>query len=937
MAGNKGSKRVLSFLLACVMLTAAAIPCLASETPGKRRVRVGFYSMPGYQDVHDDGTLGGYAYDYLQALSQYARWDIEYVTRYDWNGSLKALEDGALDLVCGVMKTPEREKVFDYPDVFSGIGYSCLVVGDQRTDIGFEDFEKFQGMTVGVAKNSARNRGFLNYCREHNFSAGLKTYDSEYQFEPAILRSDIDAVMITSNLKLEHVRVVAKFDPEPQYIVTAKGNAALLSELNHALTSLKTDVPDFDDELYARHYGTDRGNSAVFSQAELTYIAQHPVIKVMYDPAWEPIEARDGETHAHGISIDILNRVSAICGIRFEYVTEKTFKKALECFQNGGADAFSAITCDYGWADQNHMYLTRPYLDIPFVALYKTELKKDRTLALPKGYFITHHMETQEETSAVRYYDTAQECIDAVRDGTADYTFFNSYQADYYLSVPKYRAMKFRTIQSVSQRLSIAVSQDADPLLFSILCKSVESVSAKEIAAAVRAHTQHSYNTGFFDMMYTNPAQYFGILLLGVLLIVGIGVVSFFYWSNRKKNARLRHALAAKSEFLSNMSHDMRTPMNGILGLLDLTLDRPDLPDEVRGNLCGIQDSGRYLLQLINDTLDMSKIESNKLTLHYETVNSRELIQNLDTCVGSLARESGVTLQLHFKNTELGYIRTDPLRLQQIFVNIVSNAIKFTPRGGRVDLTAECLRREKGMAFTLISVRDTGIGMSGEFLPRVFEPFEQENAAPVQSTAGTGLGMSIVKKLVEMMGGRIEIRSEQGVGTEVLVWINFRCVYPAPRETGPGQEETDARDSVLRGKRVLLAEDHPLNTQIAAKLLEKKEMAVEHAENGQLAVERFSAAPPGYYDAILMDIRMPVMDGLQAAKAIRALDRPDAGTVPIVAMTANAFKEDVQKSLKAGMDAHLSKPIEPERMYDVLGGLLRGRTAEKGVGDKKTD
>ena len=929
MAKKQALKRTLLLLMVCAMLMSAAVPCLATFMPQKRTVKVGFYAMSGFQNVNEDGTLSGYAYDYLQALAQYARWDLEYVTDYDWSQCLTALENGSVDLLCGVMKTEQREQVFDFPQLHSGLGYSCLAVDSRRTDIAFEDFNSFNGMTVGVAKNSARNQAFLDYCAANRFTVTLKTYNTEAQLEPAVLSGEVDAVMVTSNLKLSAVRVVAKFDPEAQYIATTKGNTALLEELNHALTRLKTDVPNFDDELYDRYFASNRGGPVVFTKEELAYIARHPTAQVMYDPAWEPIETMDENGEAHGIAIDILNRASELCGIQFNYVTADSFASALVSFGDGGADIFSAITCDYGWADKNNMYLTQPYLDIPFVSIYKQELTADRRLALPRGYYITQYMESNGEAPQILYYDTTQECVDAVLAGEADYTFVNSYQADYYLAISKYSALKFRTIQSVSQRLSIAVSQDANPLLFSILCKAIEGVSTKEITAAIRSHTEHSFNAGFFDMVYTNPVQFFGILLLCAVLVIGIGVVSFYYLANRKKNAQLKHALDAKSEFLSNMSHDMRTPMNGILGLLELTLDSPGLPDEARGNLRGIQDSGKYLLSLINDTLDMSKIESNKLTLHYDTVNAEELVRNIVTYVNSFARENGVTLNVHLAGAELGYIRTDPLRLQQIFVNIVSNAVKFTPPGGSVDMTIECYKRENGIAYDRISVKDTGIGMSKEFLPKIFEPFEQENAMTSQISTGTGLGMSIVKKLVEMMGGKIEITSEQGVGTEVVVWVNFQRIYPDAQTDEAEAQGAVSRDDALAGKRVLLAEDHPLNAKIAVKLLEKKHMTTEHAQNGQRAVELFSAAAPGYFDAVLMDIRMPVMDGLAAAKAIRALDRPDAKTVPIIAMTANAFDEDVEKSLSAGMNAHLSKPVEPEKLYAALISLLEAQSGGK--------
>lgn len=277
--------------------------------------------------------------------------------------------------------------------------------------------------------------------------------------------------------------------------------------------------------------------------------------------------------------------------------------------------------------------------------------------------------------------------------------------------------------------------------------------------------------------------------------------VNDIYETQEKAKKKLEKALAAKSEFLSNMSHDMRTPMNGILGLLHLTMDMPNIPTEVYDNLCGIQNSSKYLLNLINDTLDMSKIESNKITLQYETVNTGELVKNIITYVNPIAMENGVELILSNENAELEYIRTSPTRLQQIFVNIVTNAIKFTPRGGKVYMEIDCYKRENGISYNRISVKDTGIGMSKEILPKIFEPFEQEDNGLGGNFNGTGLGMPIVKKLVEIMGGKIEIFSEKNVGTEVVVWINFERVYPDRGEEN--KETVDITDN-LTGKRILV-------------------------------------------------------------------------------------------------------------------------------------
>ncbi|MEG2176786.1 MAG: ATP-binding protein [Oscillibacter sp.] len=395
--------------------------------------------------------------------------------------------------------------------------------------------------------------------------------------------------------------------------------------------------------------------------------------------------------------------------------------------------------------------------------------------------------------------------------------------------------------------------------------------------------------------------------------------ITALHLAEQEKNRALSQALRqareagqAKDDFLSRMSHDIRTPLSGIIGLTNLALGETK-EEETQKYLSQIESSGQYLLSLVNDILDMTKIASQKMELHLEVYPYREWLEMLQAVIGEPCRQKNIHFSARRDCPLVHAIFVDKLRFNQIFFNLLSNAVKFTPVGGEVSVVCfEKILDERHCRMRL-SVTDNGCGIGPEFMPKAFDAFTQERTAATDDTPGTGLGLSIVKSLVELMGGTITLESTPGKGTCATVELTVLTVLeedvpPAIEGPLPG----------LTGCHVLLAEDHPINATIACKLLERGGVTVDRVENGQQAVDRFAASAPGAYDAILLDIRMPVMDGLTAAKTIRALPRQDAGAIPILAMTANAFGDDVVKSREAGMNDHLAKPVEPQKLYQAL-------------------
>ena len=378
----------------------------------------------------------------------------------------------------------------------------------------------------------------------------------------------------------------------------------------------------------------------------------------------------------------------------------------------------------------------------------------------------------------------------------------------------------------------------------------------------------------------------------------------------------------AKTAFLSNMSHEIRTPMNAIIGLNKIAMEDPTVSETVREHLMKVDGSAKHLLNIINDILDMSRIESGRIAIKNEEFPFAKEIEQVNSMISSQCKEKGLNYEFRIDGKTDDYYVGDGMRIRQIVINLLGNAVKFTPAGGTVSFVIEEGLRSDGKAELRFTVSDTGIGMSEEFLPYLFDAFSQEDSSSTNIYGSSGLGMAITKRMVELMGGSIDVESVKGKGSAFTVTLTLGVSDRRDSAADRSAEASEENTAGLGGRRILLVEDVVINAEIIKMVLTQAEINVDHAENGRIATEMFRDHDEWYYDAILMDMRMPEMDGLEATRTIRAMDRADAAKIPIIALTANAFEEDVQRSMEAGLNAHLSKPVEPEILFRTLGDLI---------------
>lgn len=913
-----------------------------AQTSEKRVLRVAFPQVDGMSWTAEDGTHHGMLVDYLNEIAKYTGWEYEYI---DTKGPamLNEFVEGKYELMGGNYYIPALEKYYAYPNYNMGYSRSLLLARSDDRSIHSYDLESMNGKTIGVYENARENiRRLKEFMAINGLYCNIRYYKQEDMvgkigLYPYLAKGEIDLLLNNVAHISDSVRVVVAYDSQPYYIVTNPGNKEVLDGLNMALERILDANPNFAAERYAVNF-PDRLVNIQLSDRDLEYVNERKTITVAVPENWYPLYCKETPLKNHtGIMADVLDEIKSFTGLRFSYVYAKNYADAIRLIQQGDADILGFFLGDENDAAQLELALSASYVSANNIIV------RNKACSYPAPGLVGALVESQRFPSGIsaekiRSYPSIKEALAAVNSGEADFIYGLSSKMEQDISRYHFTNLAPVTLVNDQSAISFALPTPVDPDLLTVLNKAINNLSESE-RTVIRNRNLESIGVNEFsltDFIYANPLQFMfivmfvlSVLFTALLLAIGARMKATVIQGNLK---RAEAANLAKSEFLSRMSHEIRTPMNGIVGMSTIAMQNIDNTDKIKDCLEKVIMSSKHLLALINDVLDMSKIESGKVELRHESFNFRAFLQDFENLYGEQAKSKGISYETILASDLEVQIIGDSLRLNQVLSNLLSNALKFTPAKGMIKLRVSKTGEDQENVYLRFEVIDTGCGIAEENYDKIFESFEQENVDVTYKYGGTGLGLSIVKRFTGLMGGGIHVTSVQGSGSTFTVDLPFGKIKESGKPTrfsdinGRNDLAKDcyAVDYDFKGKRILLVEDNELNREIAEELIGVTGASVESAEDGVQAVEMFKESAEGYYDLILMDVQMPHMDGYEATRCIRALGRSDAQKVPIFAMTANAFAEDVQKSREAGMNAHISKPLDIRAVYKQMNRYLQG-------------
>ena len=923
-------KKLGSFILACAfacVLTAMGTGlAFADESSDRAPLRVLFPQTEGFSMTDEDGTHHGLVVDYLNEIAKYTGWEYEYVP-VSGDSSLDSFLSGEYDLLGGTYYVAAATSKIAYPEYSCGPSKSVLFSRWDDESIRGYEYADLNGKTIAVAARAAENlRRLEGFLATENIDCTIEKYTSD-QFVDGSLRylldsGEVDLLLGSAVENTGAYRPAVVFDGQPHYLVTTAGNQEVLDGLNWALEHIMEANPSFAEEAYVRNFPDADINMYHVNHQERRYVENKKSITVALPRDYSPLSIGDGSggERMDGVACRFLDRVEAFSGLNVDCLYVESYAAALDAVRSGEADMLGFFLGGEDDAIEAGLALSSPY------ATLSNLIARNKLVSYPSEdlrYVALEGTQVPDDVPAedVLYVRTEHEALNMVDKGRADVVFGLSAQIEGALQQGAYSNVVPVSLTNSVTDICFALPRPADPDLLTVVNKSLNSMPVDEKTAAIEEHRiAAGYGTlTLIDYLNANPMLVAGLAATAVLLIL---IVAVAVTRSRLRAADMRVEAErvaaegrAKSEFLSRMSHEIRPPMNAVVGITDVLDRQKDDPEALRKNIARLRASSDYLLGLLNDVLDTSRVESGMMDIAHEPFSLAEVVAELQDMMQAQADARAVDLQVMTEISHEG-VMGDSLRLKQVLSNLLSNAIKFTPAGGVVRLIVKETDFDGERVTLFFGVGDNGVGIAPEDQKRIFEAFTQVGSTAAKSQ-GTGLGLPLCQSLVRLMGGELQVRSELGSGSEFSFSLVFAIGTPESRRDRSVDRE------LFKGFHILLVEDGSVNAAITTNVLELHGARVTWAIDGQQAVDQFAESRLGEFDAVLMDMRMPVMDGVEATRAIRLLPRSDAREIPIVAMTANAFKESADAAHDAGMNEFVTKPLDIDELFDVLDRLLK--------------
>ena len=929
------TRRVIRGLfLLCLWVLWLLLPVSVCRAEGKV-VRVGSFEDT-FNFIDQNGVRRGYGYELMQKIAGYTGWTFEYVT-CDWSNCFEKLENGEIDIMGDISYTDERAEKMLYSDMPMREEKYILYADLEASGIRPSDLSTINGRHVGALLGSKTEMMLTAWEKKHGIETTHSNTPNFDEVNRKLAAHEIDCFVsleqpFWKERGISRIDMIGKSDI---YFVINKNRADIKKELDEGMRQLEEDDPFFLADLYKQYFSFDI--KPVLTGEEQNWVNEHGAIRIGYLKDEPGISVKDPVTGKKGgVLYDYMEYADDCLGnqqLDFEPIEMESRAALREALQTGKIDMIFTVSNPNAGEEKGIAFTNTAWTYNLFAVTEKKpfeEMAANRVAILKDNLPVRRQIEYYYPQWTIIPCRSVEEARNKTVRGEADCFVTGARQA------VKYTERNALYSIPLSRPLEISFGvKSGQPQLLAVLNKTLKAMPIGMLSSSFSMHENAKHKVTLEDYIKDNLLLFSASFLLVTLQILSIFILLLQKARKAERAARSAAGKAkdlneklqiavekaeganrAKTNFLNNMSHDIRTPMNAILGynrLMRKKLTDPQLIDYQRK----IEQSGSLLLSIINHVLDMARIESGKSKLDE---NAEVLGMIFDEAYGVFAPEAAKK-EIRMKKTiavEHRSLICDGTKIREIFVNLISNAVKYTPRGGSVEVNVNELPCEReGFARIQTVVTDTGIGMSKEYLPTIYDSFSRERNTTMGKVAGTGLGMAIVKELVTMMGGTIEVKSELGEGTTFTVTLDHKIAETRHDDRKEIASRKAAAES-LADLHILLAEDNDLNAEIAMTLLEEAGLKVDRAADGIQCVSRIEKEPAGTYALILMDIQMPNMDGYKATETIRQLPDPKKAAIPIIAMTANAFEEDRKMALAKGMNGYIAKPIDPAKMLAAI-------------------